>query len=72
MIHTDMPQNCTDFLLFCKLARSAILWSQWHAVLVHSVQGKASKCKAYLCGPLYSTLKHFSNHAFHNKWFQLA
>ena len=28
MIHTNMSQNCTVFLIRCELTRSAILWSQ--------------------------------------------
>ena len=71
MIHTNM--SCTVFLLLCELKQSAILWSQTklRGIIILDVKGKPSKCKACLCGSLYSTFKtSFKPFAFYNKWFK--
>ena len=63
MIHTNMPRNCTIFLLRHKETRSAILWSQhddsikWPTVLDCDVKGKPCNFKLCLYGSLYSTFK---------------
>ena len=63
MIHTNMPRNCTVFLLLRRLTRSAIYGSQifdfhkWLTRFVLKVKGKPRNFKATLCGSLYSTFK---------------
>ena len=65
-----MPQNCTVFLLPCRLTRSAI-YHKWPTVLVHKVKGKPLNFEAYLCWSLYSTFKtSFYPYAFYNKRLQ--
>ena len=67
MIHTNMPRNCVVSLLPRRLTWSAIYGSQnfdshkWPTELVRKAKGKPRNFKAYLCGSLYSTLKHLSN-----------
>ena len=47
MIHTNMPQSCTVFLLRREEKRSAKLWSQnfeptkWQTMLVRDVKGNS-------------------------------
>ena len=66
MIHTNMSQNCSVFLLPHRLTLSAIYGSQifdshkWPTVLVCKVKGKPRNFEANLCGSLL--LKHLSNH----------
>ena len=77
MIHTNLPRNCTVFLLLCELTRSAIFGSQqfdshkWPTVLVDEVKGKPCNFEACLCGSLYFTFtKSFYPYAFYNKRLQ--
>ena len=77
MIHTNMPRNCTVFLLPRRLTRSTIYGSQildsdkWPTVLVRTVKGKPRNFEANLCGSLYSTFRtSFQPYAFYKKWLQ--
>ena len=77
MIHTNMPRNCTVFLLPRRLTRSAIYGSQivdshkWSTVLVRTVKGKPRNFEANLCGSLYSTFEtSFQPYAFYKKLLQ--
>ena len=77
MVHTNMPRNCTVFLLPRRLARSAIYGSQifdsqkWPNMLVRKVKGKPRNFEANVCGLLYSTFKtSFQSYAFYNKLLQ--
>ena len=74
MIHTNMPLNCTVFLLPHRLTWSAIYGSQifdshkWPTVLVRKVTGKPRNFEANLRGLFYSTLKKsFQPYAFYKK-----
>ena len=71
MIHTNMPRNCTVFLLPRRLTRSANYGSQIfdsHVMadrLVRTVKGKPGNFEANVCGSLYSTFKtSFQPYAF--------
>ena len=63
MIHTNMPQNFTLFVLCREETQSAIYGSQtfdshkWPTVLVDDVNGKPRNFEGYLCRSLYSTFK---------------
>ena len=77
MIYTNMPRNCTAFLLPRRLTRSAIYGSQmfdshkWPTVLVRTVKGKPRNFEANLCGSLYSTFTlSFKPYAFYRKRLQ--
>ena len=69
MIHTNMPRNCSVFLLPRRLTRSAIYGSQ--IMGVRKVKGKPRNFEANLCGSFYSTFKtSFQSYAFYNKRLQ--
>ena len=80
MINTNMPQNCTVFLVHRELTRSAILWSQnfdstkWPTVFLRDViKGKPGNYEVSLCRSLSSTFKiSFYPYAFNNKWLSNA
>ena len=59
MIHTNMPRNCTVFLLPHRLTRSAIYGSQILTVLVRTVYAVSRQtCEDHWI----LLLKHLSNH----------
>ena len=77
MIHTNVPRNCTVFLLPRRLTRSAIYGSQifdshkWPTFLVHTVKGEPRNFKVNLCGSLYSTFKTSSQpYAFYKNGYK--
>ena len=77
MIHTNMPRNCTVFLLPRRLIPSAIYGCQifdslkWPTMLVRPVKGQPRNFEANLCGSLYSTFKtSFQPYAFYKKRLQ--
>ena len=68
MIHTNMPRNCTVFLLPRRLTRSAIYGSKmfdshkWPTVLVRTVKGKPRNLRQTCVDHCIVLLKHLSNH----------
>ena len=76
MTNTNMPRNCTIFLLPRHLTWSPIYGSQifdshkWPTVLVRTVTRKPRSFKENLCGSLYSTFK-TSFQPFYKKGLQM-
>ena len=76
VIHTNMPRNCTVFLLPRRQTRSAIYGSQnfdshkWPTVLVRTVKANLAISRQTCVDHCSLLLKHLSNLAFYTKWLQ--